>query len=184
VDQGSIFKHEPGSTGAQAAAIAAPLPMPAVEVSGSRAGALSAAVLAALGGGLLWAGAVIVTRYDIGILAAVVGAATGYAIHRLGGSTVTVADRAIGCALAAAGILLGKYVIFVHDVKVAYRNEFHESPVGVGYFETREMHFFVHHFTDVVRPGYILWIAFAMYASFRVSGGDALFGRRQPRASK
>jgi hypothetical protein len=67
--------------------------MPAVEVSGSRAGALSAAVLAALGGGLLWAGAVIVTRYDIGILAAVVGAATGYAIHRLGGSTVTVADH-------------------------------------------------------------------------------------------
>ena len=179
MDEGSIFKHEPGSTGAQAAAIATPLPMPAVDEGGSRAGALSAAVLAALGGGLLWAVVVIVTRYDIGILAAVVGAATGYAVHRLGGSTVTVVDRAIACALAAGGILLGKYVIFVHDVKVAYRNEFHESPVGIGYLETREMRFFVHHFTDIVRPGYIIWIPLAMLAAFRVSGGDALFGRKR-----
>ena len=47
------------------------------------------------GGGLVWAGVVIVTRYDIGILAWLVGAATGYAVHRLGGGTVTTADRAV-----------------------------------------------------------------------------------------
>ena len=105
-----------------------PTPAPAVEEGGSRVGALAAAVLAALGGGLVWAGVVIVTKYDIGILAWLVGAATGYAVHRLGGSTVTVADRAIAAVLAACGILLGKYVIFVHELKDALRAIFHTNP--------------------------------------------------------
>ena len=68
MDERSIFHHEPGSTGAQAAPVPA-LPLPAVDENGSRIGALAAALLAAIGGGLLWAGVVIVTRYDIGILA-------------------------------------------------------------------------------------------------------------------
>lgn len=180
MDEGSIFRHEPGSTEAQAAA-AATLPAPAVEEHGSRAAALAAAVLAAIGGGLVWAGAVIVTHYDVGILAAVVGAATGYAVRRLGGTTVTMFDRAAACVLAAAGILLGKYVIFVHELKDALRTVFHANPAAVGYFDTREMSFFVHHFTDIVRASYILWIALAMLAAYRVSGGDNLLGRRHRR---
>jgi hypothetical protein len=39
----------------------------------------------------------------------------------------------------------------------------------------------VHHFTDIVRASYILWIALAMLAAFRVSGGDNLLSRRQRR---
>jgi hypothetical protein len=183
VDEGSIFHHEPGSTGAQSAAAAA-LPAPAVEETGSRVGALAAAVLASLGGGLIWAVVVIVTKYDVGILAWLVGAATGYAVHRLGGSTVTMADRVIASVLAAGGILLGKYVIFVHELKDALRDVFHTNPAAVGYFDTREMHFFVHHFSDVVRWSYILWIGLAVLAAFRVSGGQNVFGRRQRRASK
>jgi hypothetical protein len=179
VDEGSIFHHEPASAAALAAAVAAPPPVPAIAEPGSRVGALAAAALAALGGGLVWAGVVIVTKYDIGILAWLVGAATGYAVHRLGGSLVTVADRAIACVLAACGILLGKYVIFVHELKDALRTVFHTSPAAVGYFDTRELHFFVHHFTEVVRWSYILWIGLAMLAAFRVSGGQNVFGRRR-----
>ena len=181
MEEASIFKHEPGSANAQAAAVAAPLSAPAVVEGGSRAGALSAAVLAALGGGLVWAGAVILTKYDIGILAWLVGGATGYAVHRLGGSTVTMADRVAASVLAAFGILLGKYVIFVHELKDALRTIFHTNPAAVGYFDAREMHFFVHHFTDVVRWTYILWIGLAMVAAYRVSGGQNVFGRRRPR---
>jgi hypothetical protein len=179
VDEGSIFQHEPGSASAQAAAVATPLPVPAVEEGGSRVGALAAAVLTALGGGLVWAVVVIVTKYDIGILAWLVGAATGYAVHRLGGSTVTVADRAIAAVLAACGILLGKYVIFVHELKDALRTILHTNPTAVGYFDTREMHFFVHHFTELVRWTYVLWIGLAMLAAYRVSGGQNAFGRRR-----
>ena len=182
VDEGSIFQHEPGSAGAQAAAVATPAP--AIEEGGSRVGALAAAVLAALGGGLVWAGVVIVTKYDVGILAWLVGAATGYAVHRLGGSTVTVADRAIAAVLAACGILLGKYVIFVHELKDALRAIFHTNPAAVGYFDSREMHFFVHHFTEVVRWTYILWIGLAMLAAYRVSGGQSVFGRRRSHAPR
>lgn len=179
MSEGSIFQHEPGSSTAQAAAVAAPLPMPVVEEGGSRVGAFAAAVLAALGGGLVWAGVVILTKYDIGILAWLVGAATGYAVHRLGGSTVTIGDRVAASVLAACGILLGKYVIFVHELKDALRRIFHTNPAAVGYFDSHELHFFVHHFTDIVRWTYILWIGLAMLAAYRVSGGENVLGRRR-----
>jgi hypothetical protein len=154
MDEGSIFRHEPGSAEAQAAAAAA-LPAPAVEEHGSRAAALAAAVVA------------------------LVGAATGYAVHRLGGTAITMADRVAACVLAAGGILLGKYVIFVHELKDALRDVFHTNPSAVGYFDTREMHFFVHNFTDIVRASYILWIGLAMFTAFRASGGNSVFGRRR-----
>jgi hypothetical protein len=178
VDEGSIFRHEPGSPAARAAATA-PIPVVAIEESGSRAIALAAGAAVAVLGGLLWAGSVIETRYDVGILAWVVGAATGFTVHRLGGTTVTKADRVAAGVLAAAGILLGKYVIFVHDLKVDVREVLHTSPTFVGYFNTREMHLFVHHFGEIVRPIYALWIGLALLAGFRVSGGQNVFGRRR-----
>jgi hypothetical protein len=157
----------------------------AVEEPGSRAVALAAGTGVAILGGLVWAGAVIVTHYDVGILAWLVGGATGAAVHRIGRSTVATADRVVAGALAAGGILLGKYVIFVHDLKVELRDVLHTSPSIVGYFNTREMHLFVHHFSDIVRPIYALWIGLALFAAFRVSGGENVFGnRRRRRASK
>ncbi|HST13521.1 MAG TPA: hypothetical protein VLJ44_01575 [Gaiellaceae bacterium] len=55
----------------------------------------------------------------------------------------------------------------------------HEGPVGIGNFESRAMHCFLHHFTDIVRPSYILWLALAMPAAYRVSGGHNVVGRKR-----
>jgi len=54
--------------------------------------ALLAGAGAALVGGLVWAGVVITTRYDIGFLAWFVGAATGLAVVRVAGAPVEVRD--------------------------------------------------------------------------------------------
>lgn len=39
------------------------------------------------------------------------------------------------------------------------------------------MHLFVHHFGELVRPIYALWIGLALIGGYRVSGGQNVFGR-------
>src|SRR5690348_4123008 len=100
------------------ARLAAPAPSPvAVEVT---PGLIIVAVLAsaavAVASGLVWAGIVIATRFDIGIVAWLGGVAAGVTMVRIAGRPLGVASRIVAGLFSAAGIMLGKYVIFVHDL--------------------------------------------------------------------
>jgi uncharacterized membrane protein YecN with MAPEG domain len=151
---------------------------------GTREGSLAVALLAgaavALVGGLVWAGAVIATRYDIGFLAWFVGAATGGTIYRLYGAPVRGVPRVLAGLLAAGAIIAGKYVIFVHDVKKVLGGVLAQQGVSVGYLDTRQMGIFVHHFGSIVRPIYGLWVLFAfMGAVITADGRKTRMGRRR-----
>ena len=139
---------------------------------------LLAGVVVALVGGLVWAGVVIATHWDIGILAFVVGAAVGLTVVRIAGGAVTPAERVIAGLLAAGGIMVGKYVIFVHAVKLTMGARLQALGVSVGYLDARQMHIFLHHLSEIVRPIYILWVALAFVAAFRTAGGTSLLSRR------
>lgn len=155
-------------------------PAPAT-VAGSAASesSLAVAMLAGAGvalvGGLLWAGVVVVTRYDIGFLAWFVGAGTGRTVLRVFGAPVRGAARIGTGLIAAAAIVVGKYVIFVHDVRKALGSLFAEHGLSVGYLDTHQMGIFIHHFSTIVRPIYGLWILIAFTGAVRAA---------QPRKSR
>jgi len=154
-------------------------PVVAREVEANR---LPVALLAGAGvallGGLVWAGVVFATHLDIGFLAWFVGAATGLAIVRVAGAPVGPAARALAGALAAGGIMVGKYVIFVHEVKDAFGAELAAQGRSIGYLDTAQMSIFVHNLGTIVRPVYALWVGLAFFAAVRTAGGRALFTRR------
>ena len=142
--------------------------------------ALAAGGAAALVGGLAWAGVVVATRMDIGFLAWFVGAATGLAVVGVAGRPVGPAARGIAGLLAVGGILVGKYVIFVHDLKAAIGSQLGAVGISIGYLDTRQMSIFVHNLTTIVQPIYLLWMLFALVAAVRASGGgNTLPGRRR-----
>jgi hypothetical protein len=141
--------------------------------------ALFAGAGAALIGGLVWAGVVVTTHYDIGFLAWFVGAATGLAIVRVAGSPVSPPLRALAGVFAAGGIVVGKYVIFVHAVKTFLKASRAAQGQSVGYLDTHAMSVFVHNFGSIVRPVYALWVAFAFFAAVRTAGGRAVYTRRR-----
>ena len=145
---------------------------------GSLALALLAGAAAALAGGLLWAGVVIVTRWDIGIVAWVVGAATGGTVLRVFGGPVPGSAKLAAGMLAAGAVVVGKYVIFVHDVKKNLGALLAQHGLSVGYLDTRQMSIFVHNFGSFVRPIYGLWILLAFAAAVRTAQGSALPARR------
>jgi hypothetical protein len=141
---------------------------------GSLRSALLAGAAVALVGGLLWAGVVIATRWDIGIVAWVVGAATGATVMRVFGGPVPGEARVAAGLMAAAAILVGKYVIFVHDLKKAVNGLFGASGLpapSVHYLDTRQMGIFIHHFSSIVKPVYGLWLLCAFVAAMRVGHG-------------
>lgn len=136
---------------------------------------LASAVVALLGG-LVWAGIAIATNYDIGILALLIGAATGLAAHVVAGGPVGPFERGVAGLFAAAGLVVGKYVIFVHAVRSAYGTIAASQGVAIGYFSGHQISFFVHNFTDIVRPIYWLWIGLAAFAAVRTSGSSRVLG--------
>jgi hypothetical protein len=199
--QGPIFKDDPWATpqppladpaGAQAlsppdAAVQGLLPVsysvPPVVATEIGANRLPLALLAGAGvalvGGLVWAGVVIATHIDFGLLAWFVGAATGIAIVRVAGGYVTPGARVAAGLLAAGGVVVGKYVIFVHAVRKQLGMLLAAQGRPVHYLDTRQMGIFIHHVGSIVRPIYILWIALAFVAALRTASGRATLGRRR-----
>ena len=114
--------------------------------------ALLAGAGVALAGGLVWAGVVITTHFDIGILAIGIGAATGLTVKRVLGEGVATGDRIAAGVFAAAGIAVGKYVIFVHAVRTALGSLLAAQGLSVGYLDSRQMSIFVHNIGSIVRP--------------------------------
>jgi len=143
---------------------------------------LAAGALVALLGGLAWAAVVIETHYDIGILAWLIGAATGFVMVSIAGGPVDNASRILAGVFAAVGIMVGKYVIFVHQLRSAFKS--FASTLGlsatphVGYFDSTTRHLFFTEFSSIVKPIYLLWVALAFFAAYRMAGGGRIFGRR------
>jgi hypothetical protein len=142
--------------------------------SGGRLAAPFAAAAVAVLGGLAWAGVVVATNWDIGILAWLVGAAVGRTTVAVAGGPVRGVERGVAGLLAAAGIVLGKYVIFVHAVKTSLGAELAAHGIRVGYLDGRQMSIFVHNVGKIVHPIYALWIGLAFFAAMRVAGGAPL----------
>src|SRR4051812_38101452 len=96
--------------------------------------AFLAAAVAAFLGGLLWAGISIATGYNLGFLAVVIGALTGLTAQLVAGTGIGGFERGLSGLFAAGAIILGNYVIFVHEVKDVLGSLPNRAGVSVGYF--------------------------------------------------
>jgi hypothetical protein len=175
--EGSVWRGGDVSTGVDANT---QVPVVAREVEpGKLPVALLAGAGAALIGGLVWAGVVITTQFDIGFLAWFVGAATGLAIVRVAGRPISAAGQVLAGTFAAGGIIVGKYVIFVHAVKKTFGALLAAHGQSIGYLDTRQMSIFAHNFGSIVRPVYALWGALAFVAAVRTAGGRQALARHR-----
>lgn len=153
--------------------------LPGQEAVGSPPAAILVGAVVAIVSGLVWAGVVIATKIDFGILAALGGIAVGAAMAQVAGQPLNVGLRVLGGLFAAAGIMVGKYVIFVHEVKQQLGAQLAEAGHPVGYFDSTQISIFVHHFGSIVKPIYALWVALAFFAALRAGAGRSAFARRR-----
>lgn len=131
-----------------------------------------AAAVVALIGGVAWAAISVATGYNLGILAFFIGAATGYTAQLVAGGPIGGFERGVAGVFAAAAVVIGDYVIVIHEVRVHQSSFFIEHGVSVpGYLDANSMSAFIHHFGTFVHGMDWLWIAIAAYAAIRTTGG-------------
>ena len=136
--------------------------------------AFLAAAGAAFVGGLLWAGISIATGYNLGFLAIVIGAGTGLTAQMVAGTGIGGFERGLSGLFAAGAIILGNYVIFVHEVRTD--SFFTERGISLGYFDGHAMRIFEENFGTIIHGFDYFWIAIAAWAAIRTSGGKVVMG--------
>jgi hypothetical protein len=126
-----------------------------------------AALLGALGalvGAAAWATVVVLTDFEIGYLAVLVGFLAGYGVKlgARGGHGKRLQQTAVACA--AGGLLATKYFLFAHFFTTGAAKE----GVILGYFSPATLSAFPHFLGALLSPFDLLWIAIALSSAWRV----------------
>ncbi len=144
------------------------IPAKAVEPSGPKYSlAVIGAAIVALVGGLVWAIIVVQSGYEVGFVAWGIGILAGFVVAYLARG-VTVSLQVIAVLAAGFGILLGKYVTFVHQLRVV-ADDLLGSGEQFGYFGSNSIRLFRESLGDVFSAHDLLWIGLAVISAWRIA---------------
>lgn len=126
--------------------------------------AIAAGVVGALLGAAVWAAVVIVTDFEIGYLAVLVGFLAGFGVkYGARGATGKVLQQAaVGCTLL--GLLATKYIVFAHYLSGAAAKE----GVQLGYLSPGMLMTFPRALVGMLSPFDLLWLFLALTSAWRV----------------
>ncbi len=130
--------------------------------------ALAAAVVAAIIGGAIWGGIVILTDYEIGFMATGIGALSGYAVMfftEKKGRPLQI----IAVFSSLLGILVGKYISFYAILKDLIRIDFGDAAASqVNLLSGDVIGLFFSAFGELLSPYDLLWIVLAIAAAWSI----------------
>jgi len=130
--------------------------------------AFAAAVVAALVGGAIWGGIVLLTEYEVGFMATGIGLLSGYAVTFFSekkGPPLQV----IAVLSALGGILAGKYFTFFLSLKDFIKAEYGAAAASqVGIFSGDVARIFREAISDLFSPYDLLWIVLAIVAAWGI----------------
>lgn len=147
--------------------------------------ALVPAVLAALGaaiaGGIVWAVIVVQTGYEIGFAAVGIGILAGFAVVFATRGRKGVPLQVTAVLASVLGIVLGKYFSYVWEFKDAVREAFgDEAADQVSVFDSDLVRFFFEDADQIFGFYDLLWVAFAVYAAWRIPRALGISVRKGP----
>jgi hypothetical protein len=147
---------------------ASPTAPAGAEVPGSVLKAVIGGGAGSLIGGVVWAVVAIGTGYEIGYVAWGVGILAGLGVI-FGGKAKGAVYQLIAVAASLAGILLGKYLIFVHALKeYLIEKKGAEAAAAVSHFSFTTAVIFVTNLGAVFEAMDLLFIALAVYTAWRM----------------
>lgn len=121
-----------------------------------------AAEAAALVGAIAWAAVVVVSNYELGILAWAIGWLVGFAVSKVGKCTGSKAQIIAGF-FAFVGIALGKYFAISYFIDVYAVEELGEEPAFLfGIFLPEQIEGFFQALPEISTPFDVLWVILAL----------------------
>jgi hypothetical protein len=131
--------------------------------------ALGGALAAAIVGGIVWGMVIVKTDYEVGFLAWGLGFVSGYAVLTFTGGARGTELQMIAAAGGVLGIVIGKYVAYVHFFQDFVRAQLgDEVAAQVSYFDTQVVRFFFDDFTSLLSGFDIVWAVLAVATAWRI----------------
>ncbi|MFE6079103.1 hypothetical protein ACFVQB_32245 [Paenibacillus sp. NPDC057886] len=124
-------------------------------------------LLAAIVGGIVWAVIAAMTERELGLIAIVIGALTGYAVVLFSNKRIATVHKVIAVIFALIGILLGKYLTVVYFTSELFSDASMLDLV----FDGEMVGAFVETFTDYFsEPVDLLFIVLAIVSAWQIPG--------------
>ncbi|MDN4604803.1 hypothetical protein P5G61_26495 [Paenibacillus sp. F6_3S_P_1C] len=124
-------------------------------------------LLAAVVGGIVWAVIAAMTERELGLIAIVIGALTGYAVVLFSNKQIATVHKVIAVIFALIGILLGKYLTVVYFTSELFSDANMMDLV----FDGEMVSAFVETFTDYFsEPVDLLFIVLAIVSAWQIPG--------------
>ncbi|MDK8191199.1 hypothetical protein QP794_14005 [Paenibacillus sp. UMB7766-LJ446] len=124
-------------------------------------------LLAAVIGGIVWAVIAAMTERELGLIAIVIGALTGYAVVLFSNKRIATVHKVIAVIFALIGILLGKYLTVVYFTSELFSDASMMDLV----FDGEMVSAFVETFTDYFsEPVDLLFIVLAIVSAWQIPG--------------
>lgn len=115
-------------------------------------------------GAAVWAGIAIITDFEVGYVAILVGFLAGLGVKLAAGKKRSQGMQIMAAALSILGLLIAKYMIFAHVlVKIAA-----EGGTEIGYFDPVIFEIFPSALKEMLSPFDALWLILAVGAAYRV----------------
>ena len=132
--------------------------------------AVAGGVLAALVGGIVWGLIVIVSDYEVGIVAWGIGLLAGFLVVRFAGGRKGLPLQAIAIVSSLVGIVIGKYIAYVYFLKEFVREQIgDEAADDISYFDGDVISLFRDDLSDVFGGFDLLWAALAVFTAWRLT---------------
>lgn len=148
--------------------IAAMVQMEQFSASAVVPGLLGGVLGAVLGGGV-WAGIVILTDYELGIIAWGIGGVCGFGVVLLAKGRKGVPLQLIAVVTSVVGILMGKYFTFYYFLKDALLGEYGvEGVAEISVLSMDTIRYFVEALPEMVSGYDALWVLLAVITAWRI----------------
>jgi hypothetical protein len=143
--------------------------------------AVAGGVLAALVGGIVWGLIVIVSDYEVGIVAWGIGLLAGFLVVRFAGGRKGVPLQAIAIVSSVVGIVIGKYIAYVYFLKEFVREQIgDEAADDISYFDGDVISLFRDDLGDIFGGYDLLWAALAVFTAWRMARPLGIRPRKTP----
>lgn len=136
-------------------------------------------------GAAIWAGVAIVTKYEVGWIAIIVGALTGGGVVLLGRQRGIV-FQVIAIILAVVGIGAGKYVAYYYVNQAAVVEEYGQEvwdSAGLTLFSSDTIQFFIEDLQALLDPMDILFLVLAVITAWGIPSARAAQRREARQAT-
>lgn len=127
------------------------------------------ALLAAIVGGAVWGGIVILTNYEVGIVAWGIGFLSGIAVVMFARGPKGLPFQVVAVISSVLGIALGKYLTFYHFLKEYVIEEYGAEVVaGMSMVSDEMIALFIESLPEIVSGFDLLWVVLAVITAWRI----------------